>query len=411
MPNGTGLQGPLTGDFWQTVITTPVPGDDSSYYIFTVAEDDPLVSSLLLYSIINMRLDGGLGDIEPGFKNIPIPGTANAWWAVTGTRHKNNKDVWIITTISTTSQLNYAAFLINNTGISTTPVLSYSAGGGQMTFFNYWNPPMNIRISPDGTKLASCFNGYIEFCTFNSQTGSVNRLFFIPPNNFNETVSTEFSIDSKYLYVSNTTGDAGALYQYNASLFDSAAFMQSRVLIDTGYIRHGLQMGPDWKIYCTELFVDSLSVIQNPSNYGLGCNYQRNAIGLTGPSSDVLPQFIQKYKAYIHDSGACQYNPVHFSGDIWPPPDSVHWNFGDPSSGSSNFSNLLTPTHTYSSTGNYTIELFVRHNDNRTDTAWKTITIFSGVQVTLGPNQTICIGDSTTFDAGSCNGCTYQWKN
>ena len=29
----------------------------------------------------------------------------------------------------------------------------------------------------------------------------------------------------------------------------------------------------------------------------------------------------------------------------------------------------------------------------------------------LGPNRTVCIGDSTTFDAGACGGCTYQWKN
>jgi uncharacterized protein (TIGR02145 family) len=407
MPNGSGLLG-ANGDLWQCVISTPILGDDSSYYIFTVADGVP---SLLSYSILNMRLDGGLGDIEPAYKNISIPGTANAWWAVTGTRHKNNKDVWIITTISTISQLKYAAFLINSSGIVTTPVLSSSDGFGHIYLGNYWNPPMSIKVSPDGTKLATCFEGHIEFCTFNSQTGSVNRLFYIPPNNFNSTVCTEFSIDSKYLYVSNSTGGNGALYQYNATLLDSSGFIQSKILIDTGYKRNGLQMGPDWKIYGTEYFVDSLSVIQNPSNYGLSCHYGRNAIAINGPNSDALPQFIQRYKAYIHHTNLCSNNPINFSGDIWPPADSVHWNFGDPSSGAANFSNLALASHVYNNTGTYTVELFVRHNDKRLDTSWQTITIVASPQVSLGPARTICNGNSTTFDAGFCAGCTYEWKN
>ena len=409
MPNGFGLLG-ADSDLKHFVISTPIPGDDSSYYIFTAAYDNPLVSNPLVYSILNMRLNGGLGDIEPGFKNIPIPGSANSWWSVTGTRHKNNKDVWIITTISTPTQLNYGAFLINNSGIVTTPVLSYSAGCGQYPFVNYWFAPIQIRVSHDGTKLIACFYGHSEFCNFNSQTGSVNRLFFIPTDNFNGNVSAEFSIDSKYLYLSKSTPN-GALYQYNATLLDSAAFMQSKVLIDSGYKRNGLQMGPDWKIYGTEHNVDSMSVIQDPSNYGVSCHYQRNAIALTGPNSSTLPQFIQKYKAYIHHTGFCQNDSVHFTGDIYPPPDSVHWDFGDPGSGLNNYSNLFNATHIYANTGTYTVELFVRHIDNRTDTSWQTITILPSPQVALGFDKTICTGSTSTFDAGFCSGCTYEWKN
>jgi hypothetical protein len=43
--------------------------------------------------------------------------------------------------------------------------------------------------------------------------------------------------------------------------------------------------------------------------------------------------------------------------------------------------------------------------------SWQTITILASPQVNLGGNRTICAGDSTTFDAGACSGCTYQWKN
>ncbi|MCX6245852.1 MAG: PKD domain-containing protein [Bacteroidetes bacterium] len=187
--------------------------------------------------------------------------------------------------------------------------------------------------------------------------------------------------------------------------------MQSKTLIDSGHLRSGIQMGPDWKIYGTVLFKDSLNVINNPSVYGSGCNFQRNAVALGGPCTDGLPQYIQRYKAYFHASGICQNNSLHFISDIWPPPDSVHWDFGDPGSGLNNYSNLFNPTHTYANIGTYTVELFVRHIDNRTDTTWQTITIVASPAVALGPDKSICVGDSATFDAGACNGCIYLWKD
>ncbi|MBL7138147.1 MAG: PKD domain-containing protein, partial [Bacteroidales bacterium] len=124
-----------------------------------------------------------------------------------------------------------------------------------------------------------------------------------------------------------------------------------------------------------------------------------------------FPQFLQRYYLYLTARGECVEDSVVFSFIIWPPADSVHWDFGDPGSGAANFSNDTTPTHIYTTPGNYTVELFVRHIDKRTDTAWITISIQETPQPNLGPDQTICNGDSATFDAGSCMGCTFQWDN
>ena len=46
--------------------------DDSSFYLFSIANTSSDTNGLL-YSIIDMRLDGGLGDIVPTQKNIPVP--------------------------------------------------------------------------------------------------------------------------------------------------------------------------------------------------------------------------------------------------------------------------------------------------------------------------------------------------
>ncbi|HNW74416.1 MAG TPA: FISUMP domain-containing protein [Bacteroidales bacterium] len=124
-----------------------------------------------------------------------------------------------------------------------------------------------------------------------------------------------------------------------------------------------------------------------------------------------FPQFVQRYKAYIHQIGTCQNTSIKFTTDIWPPADSIRWNFGDPASGAANLSVIANPSHVYSAAGTYTVELYVRHNDNRTDTTWKNITIQEAPTPTLGPDQNICTGQTATFDAGACAGCTYEWKN
>ena len=98
---------------------------------------------------------------------------------------------------------------------------------------------------------------------------------------------------------------------------------------------------------------------------------------------------MEDWEMLIRHSRTFRY-PIQFSGDIWPPPDSIHWNFGNPGSGLNNYSNLNNATHIYANAGTYTVELFVRHNDNRTDTSWQTINIFPSPQPALGSERTIC---------------------
>ncbi|MFH1298095.1 MAG: FISUMP domain-containing protein [Bacteroidota bacterium] len=190
--------------------------------------------------------------------------------------------------------------------------------------------------------------------------------------------------------------------------------MQSQTVIYYSYgaATHGLQLAPDEKIYGCRPFIDSLSIINTPNIQGIGCNFQLNGISLAGRVGyNGLPQFLQKYKAYLHYKGDCQWDSIHFSGDIWPPADSIHWDFGDPASGAANYSTDTTPSHSYALPGQYTVELFVRHMDNRTDTSWVTITIYETPAPELGNDTTICQGDSVTFDAGFCTGCTYEWAS
>jgi len=414
MPNGSGLMG-YEGS--QPVLAVNAIGEDSLYYIFTV---DQYPSTGMHYSVLDMTLDGGLGDILLSIKNIPVPGASNAAVHLTGTRHQNNRDAWVVTR-KWGNDHQYAAYLVTSLGISDPPVLSNS---NFLRTTPYGGAEGQMEISLDGTKLICPYDTF-EMCSFNRITGKITPLFgFVPQQGLTPPYqpyhAVGFSVDSRFLYVMaiptyDPPGGPGALYQYDATKTDSAEFMQSEILVsyfsDVTTFPQKFQLGPDNKIYCPEGGNFFIHAINYPSVQGSGCNFQMNAIGLAPGmvAMGCTPSFLQKYKAYIHSYGHCQNSSVQFSGDIWPPADSIHWDFGDPASGILNYSNDSTPFHIYSFSGQYTVELFVRHIDNRTDTSWQTITINESPGPALGPDTTICQGDSATFDAGSCSGCTYQW--
>ena len=411
MPNGHGLHADTSAD--QSVNQIQVVGDDSSYYLFTIRHIAPPPQPYdgLHYSIINMRLDGGLGDIEAGEKEVPLQTTSYCPSMLTTTRHQNNKDAWVIVR-NTTGGNNYAAYLVTASGISTTPVLS-------PCLIVQTTPVENggyMKVSPDGTTLVYPYMDSIEYCNFNSLTGQVTPLFkFIVGTYANGLWAyMEFSWDSKYLYLStgDWTWNASDIYQYDNTQKNYAQFKASETHV--GHSSHGihLQLGPDEKIYGPEAGIDSLSVINNPGTGGMGCNFQPNAVSLSGRlAQNGVPQFIQRYYAYIHDTGYCQGLTVQFTPLTWPPADSVHWDFGDPGSGGANFSTLINATHIYTGQGTYLVNLFVRHTDNRVDTTSKDITILPAPTVNLGPDSTICAGDSVVLNAGSCSGCTYVWDD
>jgi uncharacterized protein (TIGR02145 family) len=415
MPNGSGLM--CSNGTHQVVNSFPFIEDDSTYYIFCVDQMDwpfTVQTCGLGYSILNMRLNNTFGDIVPTLKNIPVPGAFYASGGITTTRHQNNKDIWLAVRLHSTAN-HFAVYKISTTGLDTIPVLSNSLGHTDSTHTSdiiVW-----LKFSQDGSKFVCLYGKFGEFCQFNRQTGKITPLFKFSPNIGVPPLlcnGAEFSPNENFLYIVTTNNSATRyLYQFDATKTDSAQFMQSEVLLDSmNYGYFSLTLGPDFNIYGSEYGVDSLAMITSPNNQFPGCGFQRGSVPLLGRNCFYgLPQFLQKYKAYIHYVGSCQNSSILFSGDIWPPADSVLWNFGDPGSGSLNISSQANGRHTYSSPGSYPVELYVRHIDNRTDTSWQTINILSSPQVNLGGNRTICAGDSTTFNAGACTGCTYQWKN
>ena len=87
---------------------------------------------------------------------------------------------------------------------------------------------------------------------------------------------------------------------------------------------------------------------------------------------------------------------------------SYNWNFGDPASGSNNFSNILNPTHYYTSVGTYTITLITQQG-SISDTIQHAVTIYPLPQVNLGNDTVLCSNNSFTLNAGNTGG-SYLWS-
>ena len=70
MTNGTGLIGGLFKSSCQGPVIIPFPENPNKYFIFTIDELEFDAYTGLHYSVVDMTLNGGLGDVEAANKNI-----------------------------------------------------------------------------------------------------------------------------------------------------------------------------------------------------------------------------------------------------------------------------------------------------------------------------------------------------
>jgi len=406
----------------QAAIAVPAPGSDSLYYIFTARFLDAPYP--MIYYTINMAGDNGLG------AQINVD-TLDAGWdaasMVTGTYHKNKKDIWIITRKFHTSQ--YTAFRVNEDGVNPEPVLSH-APMRPLDDSNFGN----MKVSYDKNYLVVCFQGQghdetsVEICKFNNETGSVDYLYnfhltYVIPGVYwkYKTNNCEFSPCSKYLYIgaSKYPRDSTAhVYQFDMSLIeDSISFFQSAVLIseDQGC---QLQLAPDGKIYCfTREFNGALQplnnfvgIIHEPGKPGLECNFQPNAFFVNHgvidhPFVNFLPDFLFRFDF----DGICESDTFTFDPWFFPEPTFIEWNFGDILSGANNTSTIPHATHKFSDGGTYEVSVHVEYPSGRIEETSREVEVEYAPEPDLGPDTSFCAESEIILNA-ECGPHLYTWS-
>ncbi len=108
----------------------------------------------------------------------------------------------------------------------------------------------------------------------------------------------------------------------------------------------------------------------------------------------------------------CQSVPLNFIANVGSNVIDVEWDFGDPSSGDANISNVIDTYHEFATPGTYTIRLTARTVYGCEDTWFQQVTVqpntLSGL-MSMEPASPICEGTSTTITAPS-GGQNYNWS-
>jgi len=418
MPNGWYLAG---CDFdQQSCITMLKPGSDHLYYLFTV--DSPTCASLGqnsyggYYSVIDMNLNNGMGDIVPTMKDIPIPHTDSAASFVAAIRHANKKDFWIFFR-NFYSQNYFSAYLLDENGLHTEPVISNC-----LTSFISGGDQTPLKLSPDGKYLAA--EGTYgnnsrrgELYSLDASTGKVYPLIIYPIQG--QVFGYEFSANSEYLYnTTNLFGDTVTVFQYDMKYRGNAnAFVASKKAVYqyTGVMwLYAMQLAPNGKIYMCQQGdgpdAKYLAAINYPSEAGLACSVEKDALYLeSGNCLGGLPNFVPSYFSKFDWLNNCRGDTTKFTSHFLPPPDSVRWDFNDPGSGPDNTSSLLNPKHLFSANGTFNVMLVGYYSNGHNDTATREVKIMPYPAINLGNDIRVCKGDTVTLDAGF-GASKYLWN-
>jgi len=282
MPNGTGLMGCYSSS--QSCIIIPKPMSNNLFYVFTVDCGENNGSLGLRYSIIDMNLNSGYGDITT--KNILL--YAPATEGLTATKVCDTT-VWLASHEINSNK--FYTFKITPSGINTTPIIS-SIGSSYNDYVVY------MRFSPNGKMLASCFTFGDELYLFDSNTGIVSNNITLL-GQITTGYSPAFSSDNTKLYITNN-GDK--VIQYDVSIYNSSTIINSQVVVSDSIPTWdnssfwAISNAPDYKMYIAGYEMDSISSISYPNLNGISCYFQKRNVSLSLKHSQLgLPDFIQSY--------------------------------------------------------------------------------------------------------------------
>jgi gliding motility-associated-like protein len=398
MPNGTGLNGNLGST--QTVLITYYPGNKDLYYIFTV--DKAGGSNGLQYSIIDMRLNGGLGDIDVTLKNVPfnLPVTEK----IAAVKNKNGRDLWLI--VHAYNSNLFFVYSIDCQGGFTPKV--YTIG-------SMISSPDNARgymkASPDGTKLVSAnFTGDFEMFDFDNATGGITNVRVIPTSSGTPCgpYGMEFSPDSKLLYLSEVSTCTFPFYRILQYKLDPNInnIIASKVLLNSGSgnFAGALQLGPDNKIYIAYDGATYLGVINNANVYGTGCTLVKQGLLLQAPatSSFGLPNAIAGFQrnTLSADTTVCDGTP--FTIKLALPASTYLW-----SDGSKADSLVVTKS------GKYWVDIISTNANGANCLISDTINITfkSSPKFSLGNDTVVCQDKLPLMLAPALPAATYLWQD
>ncbi len=328
MSNGSNLTGGLTTrSTSQGSLIVPQPGNPDRYFIFsltdpgnTSSQADLTYNGRLRYSVVDMTLNGGKGDVVNGQKNIPL-----AEWldekmiGVTGDRC----NIWVVVHVKDSAV--FKSFEVTESGVSAQPVISRT---GTESIYRY-NIRGGLNASPDRRKIISCTAdgtgaewGGMELYDFDPATGILsNPVLF--DGRYQAYYHAAFSPDMSRLYAVHKGGgliSATDIFQFDLTAANPVA---TKTKIGTCHPFTEFKTGPDGRLYLQGLTSGGLGVIRYPDRLGLDCEFVPGII--VPPVTSSLPNNVP---VIVRDTAhyTVQQNVPCFADSVLLTPTRNGWN-------------------------------------------------------------------------------------
>ncbi len=277
MPNGTGLLGNSSAT--QTVAAFPALGQPGKFFIVTTSTDvGSAPNGNLTYSVVDMTLNGGLGDVTD-VKNVPLgaPGTASE--AITAVPNADGTGFWVLT--YTNNSPNVLAYEFGANGpVSGAPVTSVMPS-------NHLNGYGSLAFNADYTLVAAMSAGFVagtggqtgtqptvvRVLQFNAETGQLFQEYEwslpVTAGSGGMGYNAEFSPDGRFVYATKIFG-GGQLYRYDLEGAATGAEVKATEenVGSIGGIGGQIRRAPDGRMYVANHAAASLSVVDDPDSTG-----------------------------------------------------------------------------------------------------------------------------------------------
>jgi PKD repeat protein len=176
---------------------------------------------------------------------------------------------------------------------------------------------------------------------------------------------------------------------------------------DSTTIVNGTLVGWNWN------FGDAspLDTNQNPTHTFPGPNsyqvtlYAYSISGCVDSFTTTVNLFSPANAAFSNNT-ACVGDATNFTDQSTAGNDVItgwDWNFGD-----NNTSSVQNPSHTYASSGNFSVTLIIHTNNGCTDTLVQNVVVNALPVILTTPSTSICLGDASVMSASGAH--TYVWS-
>ena len=324
MPNGDSLLGNFSST--QAAIIIPQPGSSRYFYVFTTDCFQNNLQNGLRYSIVDICLDNGFGDVISQKKNLKLLDTVAE--KLTAVRHSNGLDYWIISHKYYSDA--FYSYRLSSIGVTDTVISHIGSRHPNIAAPQTSNAAIGeLKASSNGNKLA-IVNGnagahvIAEYFDFDKNTGVVSNCLNLQTNLAlqQQYYGVSFSPDNSKLYIACALNLQG-VYQFdlNAGGGNADSIIASRTNIaSNNYGYNGLQLASNGRIYISPRGINLyLAVINNPNNVGPSCNFKDSAIYLNGDTCGYgLPNFVDSYSYSntVYDCSAMGVNEANLSRTI-----------------------------------------------------------------------------------------------